>query len=370
MPSAFDAPRSASTRPMPTRRRDLTQILLSMICIGALVIAAFWIVRPFIAATIWATTIVVVTWPLMLRVEARLWKSRWLAITVMMVALLVVFLVPLALLIGTIVSNSDEIADEWRSLLAFHMPDPPSWLIGLPLVGEKIAGVWQDTAAAGAAGLWARLAPYAGSVTGWLVARAGGIGFLTVQYLLTLILAAFIYANGEHAALAARRFGHRLGGKDGENLVRLAGQATRAVAIGVGVTAIVQSILGGIGLAIAGVPFALLLTAVLFVLCIAQIGMLVVLIPAVIWVYATGHPLLGTFLLVWSLVASLIDNVLRPMLVRRSADVPLLLIFVGVIGGLIAFGLLGIVVGPVVLAVAYTVLETWMKLEPAAAPPR
>jgi predicted PurR-regulated permease PerM len=187
-----------------------------------------------------------------------------------------------------------------------------------------------------------------------------------VQYFLTLILAAFIFANGEEAAFAARRFGRRLGGKAGEDLMQLAGQATRAVAIGVGVTALVQALLGGIGLAIAGVPFALLLTAVLFVLCIAQVGMLPVLIPAVIWVYWSGHPWLGTFLLVWSLIASLIDNVLRPLLVRRSADVPLLIIFVGVIGGLIAFGLLGIVVGPVVLAVAYTVLNTWMKHEPDA----
>jgi predicted PurR-regulated permease PerM len=337
-----------------------------MVCIGALIVAAFWIVQPFVAATIWATTIVIVTWPLMLRLEARLWNSRWLAITAMLVILLVVFLVPLALLVGTIVSNADDIAFEFRSLLAFRMPAPPAWLLALPLVGARLGSLWQDTAAAGAEGLWARVAPYAGTVTSWLVARAGGVGYLSVQYLLTLTLAAFIYANGEEAAFAARRFGRRLGGKDGEDLVRLAGQATRAVAIGVGVTALVQALLGGIGLAIVDVPFALLLTAVLFVLCIAQIGMLPVLVPAVIWVYWSGHPWLGTFLLVWSLIASLIDNVLRPLLVRRSADVPLLLIFVGVIGGLIAFGLLGIVVGPVVLAVAYTVLNTWIKHEPAA----
>ncbi len=350
---------------MPAQRRDLTQILLSMVCIGALVIAAFWIVQPFIAATIWATTIVVVTWPLMLRIEARLWKSRWMAIAVLMVLLLVVFLVPLALLVGTIVSNSDDIAFEFRSLLAFRMPAAPSWLVSLPMVGPQIGKIWQDTAAAGAEGLWARLAPYAGTVTAWLAARAGGVGYLSLQYFLTLILATFIYANGEEAAFAAKRLGHRLGGKDGEDLVVLAGQATRAVAIGVGVTALVQALLGGIGLAIADVPFALLLTALLFVLCIAQIGMLPVLVPAVIWVYWNGHPWLGTFLLVWSLIASLIDNVLRPLLVRRSADVPLLIIFVGVIGGLVAFGLLGIVVGPVVLAVAYTVLSTWIRHEPA-----
>jgi len=124
-------------------------------------------------------------------------------------------------------------------------------------------------------------------------------------------------------------------------------------------------VLGGVGLAVVGVPFAGLLTVLLFVLCIAQIGMLVVLIPAVVWVYWTGHPVWGTLLLVWSLVASLLDNVLRPLLVRRSADLPLLLIFIGVIGGLIAFGLSGLFVGPVVLAVAYTLLVTWMKEEPA-----
>ncbi len=352
---------------MPAQRRDLTQILLSLICIGALVVAAFWIVRPFVAATIWATTIVVVTWPLMLRIEARLWKSRWLAITALMVLLLIVFLVPLALLIGTIVSNDDEITAAWHSLILFRMPAAPDWVANVPVIGGWLSKTWEDVAASGTADLWSRVAPYAGSVTAWLVARAGGVGFLIVQYLITLILAAFIFANGEEAAFAAKRFGHRLGGKDGEDLVLLAGQATRAVAIGVGVTALVQSLLGGIGLAVAGVPFALLLTALLFVLCIAQIGMLPVLIPAVIWVYWTGHPVLGTVLLVWSLIASLIDNVLRPLLVRRSADVPLLLIFVGVIGGLIAFGLLGIVVGPVVLAVAYTVLNTWMRHEPATA---
>src|ERR1019366_7576912 len=202
------------------------------------------------------------------------------AITAMLVILLVLFLVPLMLLVGTIVSNADEIAGELRSVVAFRMPAPPSWLVGLPMIGARLGSAWQDVAAAGVEGLWARVAPYAGSVTAWIVARAGGVGYLSLQYLLTLILAAFIYANGERAALTAKR----LGGKDGEDLVHLAGQATRAVAIGVGVTAVIQSILGGIGLAIAGVPFALLLTAALFVLCIAQIGMLVVLVPVVIWV--------------------------------------------------------------------------------------
>ena len=176
-----------------------------------------------------------------------------------------------------------------------------------------------------------------------------------------------MYAHGELAAVTASRLGRRLGGVQGEALVQLAGQAIRGVALGVGLTAAVQAVLGGVGLVVAGIPFAGLHTVVMFVLCVAQIGMLPVLIPAVIWVYWTGHPVMGTVFLIWSLAASLIDNVLRPVLVRRSADLPLLLIFLGVIGGLIEFGLLGLFVGPVVLAVVYTLLINWIKDEPLTA---
>ena len=157
-----------------------------------------------------------------------------------------------------------------------------------------------------------------------------------------------------------RRFARRLAGERGEDAVVLAGDAIRGVALGVGVTALVQAVLGGIGLAIAGVPFAGLLTALMFMLCIAQVGPLPVLVPAVIWVFWSGDTGWGIFLAVWTVVVGTLDNVLRPVLIRMGADLPLLLIFAGVIGGLLAFGLVGIFVGPVVLAVAYTLLEAWL----------
>jgi predicted PurR-regulated permease PerM len=349
---------------MTEPQRDLTRILLGLSVVGALIVAAFWIVRPFLAAAIWATMIVVVTWQPMLRLQARLWNSRGLAIAVMTVILLLLFVVPLTLAAGTIVANTGEIVDRVRSLATFRMPPPPDWLASLPFVGPRLVESWQDAAAAGLAGVWELIAPYAGSLTTWFVARAGGVGYLVIQFLLTLVLAAFMYAHGEEAGSVALRLGHRLGGTAGEDLVRLAGLAIRGVALGVGLTAVIQSALGGIGLAAAGVPFAGVLTAVLFVLCLAQIGMLLVLVPAVIWVYWTGHPVAGTLFLIWSVVASLLDTVLRPILVRRSADLPLLLIFAGVIGGLIAFGLVGIFVGPVVLAVAYTLFMAWIEHAP------
>ena len=345
----------------PKDTRDLARILLAALCIVALIVATAWIVKPFIAATIWATAIVVVTWSLLLRLQRRLWRSRALAIAAMMVVLLLLFVLPVLIAASTILANADVIADQVRSLVAFRMTMPPDWLTSLPLVGVPIADTWRDLAQAGFDGLWTRFGPYAGSFTTWVVARLGNVGFLAIQFLLTLGMAAFMYANGESAAAAAFRLGRRLGGAQGEALVHLAGQAIRGVALGVGLTAAIQAVLGGLGLVAVGVPFAGLLTVLMFVLCIAQIGMLVVLVPAVVWVYWNGHPVLGTVFLVWSLAISLIDNVLRPMLVRRSADLPMLLIFIGVIGGLIGFGLLGLFVGPVVLAVAWTLLMTWIR---------
>jgi len=156
------------------------------------------------------------------------------------------------------------------------------------------------------------------------------------------------------------RIGRLLAGGRGEEVVLLAGQAIRAVALGVVVTAVVQSVLAGLGLFVAGIPFAGFLTAVSLLLCIAQLGPILVLVPAVIWLFWTGQPAWGTALLVWSIPVVTLDNVLRPILIRKGADLPLLLIFAGVIGGLIAFGMVGLFIGPVVLAVAYTLLNDWV----------
>jgi predicted PurR-regulated permease PerM len=182
-----------------------------------------------------------------------------------------------------------------------------------------------------------------------------------VQFLLTTMIAAILYANGETAARGMLTFANRLAGPAGEKAMHLAAQAVRGVALGVVVTAILQSILAGVGLAVAGVPFAAFLTAVMFILSVAQIGPGPVLIAAVIFVYSRSGALWGTGLLVWAIFCATFDNVVRPMLIKRGADLPLLLIFAGVIGGLIAFGVIGLFIGPVVLAVAYTLLIDWMS---------
>jgi predicted PurR-regulated permease PerM len=348
---------------MTNTRSELTKTTLGVLFIGVLIISTLWILQPFLAAIIWSTMVAVATWPVLLRLQALLWNSRALAVTVMTLILLLLFMVPMVLAIGTIVQHSDQIVEWAKSIADFHIPAPPEWIARLPLVGTKAANAWQQAADSGGKELIEKLTPYAGDMAKWATAKFGSIGLLFVQFLLTVIIAAVMYAGGESAAAAVKRFAHRLAGPRGENIVVLSGQAIRGVALGVGVTALVQSALGGIGLAIVDIPFASLLTAVMFMLCIAQLGPGLVLFPAVVWVYWSGDTGWGTFLLVWSIIVVMLDNFLRPMLIKLGADLPLLLILAGVIGGLFAFGLIGIFVGPVVLAVAYTLVGEWISDE-------
>ncbi|MDH4150562.1 MAG: AI-2E family transporter YdiK [Betaproteobacteria bacterium] len=348
---------------MSTTRGDLTRTTLAVLFIGGLILSSFWIMRPFLAPLIWATMIVVATWPLMRRVQTRLWGRRSLATIMMVLALLLVFIVPLTLAISTIVDHADDIVALAKKVTAFQLPPPPEWLGKLPLIGDRAVSIWETVAADSARDLLTQAEPYVRSMTRWFLSEVGSFGLVFVQSLLTVILAAVLYANGELWAAWMMRFGSRLANVRGEHAVVLAGQAIRGVALGVVVTALAQSVLGGIGLAIAGVPLAGMLTALMFMLCIAQLGPILVLIPAVGWLYWSDSAGWGTFLLVWSVVVGTMDNFLRPYLIKQGADLPLLLIFAGVIGGMLSFGLVGIFVGPVVLAVAYTLIDVWVNGE-------
>jgi len=341
-------------------RGDLAKITFGVLSIVLLIGSALWVLRPFLGATIWAAMVVVASWPALLWFEARLWRRRSLAVAVMVLILLLLFVLPLTLAISTIAENANEVIEWVKGLIAKGPPQLPDWVRNLPFVGPKIAMAWDELVASGVAGLEAKVTPYARAVTTWLFSQAGVVGALTLQFLLTVVIAGVMYAQGENAAGMVRRFGRRLGGVRGEEAVILAGQAIRGVALGVGVTAVVQAVMGGIGLAIAGVPFAALLTAVMFMLCIVQAGPTLVLLPATLWVFWSGNTGWGIFLAIWTLIVGTMDNFLRPWLIKRGADLPLLLIFAGVIGGLLGFGLVGIFVGPVMLAVSYTLISAWL----------
>ena len=345
-------------------QNDLTRMTLAILCMLVLIAASFWVLRPFLAAAVWATMIVVATWPLFKSLEHRLGDRSTLAVALMSLALLLLLVIPLWLAISTIVENVDTISGLAKDLAATGFPQPPQWVAGLPLIGNKLALVWKQLADAGSQGLMAKVAPYTVQSGKWILVNIGDLGYMLLHFLLIVLLSAILYAEGGVGASKVRLFGRRLAGVRGENAIILAGQAIRGVALGVGLTAIVQTVLGGMGLAIAGVPFASLLSALMLMFCIAQLGPALILFPSVAWLFWMGETGWGSFLLVWSVFVGTLDNFLRPMLIKRGADLPLLLIFAGVIGGMLSFGLIGIFIGPVVLAVTYTLLEAWMADEP------
>ena len=345
---------------MPDQKQELTSITLKVLFISGLLLASFWIVKPFLPAIVWAMTLVIATWPLMLKVQSAVGNRRSFAVLIMITALLLVLIVPLWLAISTIVTNLDEIGDLVGKVLTMRVPMPPDWLASVPLIGAPVAEAWSKLSNVVVSDLAPKVIPYVGALTQWFASIAGSLGAMFVHFLLTAVIATVMYMSGEKAAGIAIQFGRRLGGDRGEMAVRLAGQAIRSVALGVVVTAVAQTAISGIGLAIVSMPFAAVLTALIFVLCLIQLGPGLVLIPAVIWLFYSGEAVWATVLLVFTIVATTIDQFLRPVLIRRGADLPLLLILGGVIGGLVSFGILGMFIGPTVLAIAYALLTAWL----------
>lgn len=346
---------------MTDKSHDLTRTMLAILFIGGLIVASFVVLRPFLAATVWAITLVVATWPLLVGLQALMGGRRAPAVAVMTLGLLLIVVLPLVAAIGAIVANSDRIMVLIAAAPDFRLPTPPDWLADIPLVGAAAAARWQRLADSAAGDLLREAKPYVGTIMQWFVGAAGGVGSLFVHLLLTIAIAAVLYASGETAADWCRRFGRRLAGVRGVEIVGLAGKAIRSVALGVVVTALAQTLVAGIGFALAGVPRPGILSAVVLLLCIAQLGPALAMVPAVIWLFATGATLSGAVLAVFTVMALTLDNFLRPILIKRGADLPILLILVGVIGGLLSYGLLGLFLGPVVLAVAYTLLQHWME---------
>ncbi len=347
---------------------DLTRTIFVVLFIGFLIAASFWILRPFLSPLIWAATVVVATWPLLLGVQARMGGRRWMAVVVMTVVLLLVLITPVTIAIISIVSKGSDLIVWATTPPTFTVPQPADWIGKLPLVGPKVAEEWKQLADAGPPALAGSLRPYAGQIGSWLVSKVGGLGMMIVQFLVTVIICAVLYAQGEQTAAGIRRFARRLAGVRGEDAVILAAKAIRGVALGVVVTALVQSVFGGIGLGITGVPHASLLTTVMLILCIAQLGPMLVMVPAIVWLFWKDHTVAASVLIAWTIVCGTMDNFLRPILIKKGADLPLLLIFAGVIGGLISFGIIGLFIGPVVLAVARTLLAAWINAESSPPP--
>jgi predicted PurR-regulated permease PerM len=246
----------------PTLSKDLTRYVLAVVCLAALVFSSIWIMQPFLAMLAWASLLVIATWPVMLRVQGWLGGRRWLAVAAMLLVLLLVFLLPVGLAVGVLVARAPAIAEWVKTLPERTLPAPPAWVGDVPLFGQRLATAWQELASEGPEGLRARIAPRADEIAAWFAAQVGGAGLLVVYTLITLVLAAVLFARGDAFAAGVRAFASRLAGERGDRAVVLAARATRAVALGVVLTAAIQAAIGGLGLTLAGIPVPGLLTTV------------------------------------------------------------------------------------------------------------
>ena len=348
---------------------DILRVTMTVVIIGVLLVASLWTMQAFIGPLVWATAIVVATWPLLLWVQRHVGGSRGWATTVMTLFMLLIFVVPFWAALGAMLDASVDGVEVVRSYLKTGLGPPPDWLAKIPFAGARITAKWQEVSAGGPEQFAETIRPYVKSVAAWLLAVTGGFGGLLGHFLLTVIIAAILYAQGEAAALGVRAFATRLAGPRGDAAVILAGQSVQSVALGVVVTALVQTALVGLGLFVAGIPHPGLLTAIVFVLCIAQLGPFPVLIPAIIWMFSHASGVWATAFLIYSIPVGILDNFLRPILISRGVELPLILIIAGVIGGLLAFGVIGLFIGPVILAVTYSSLGVWIADKPVGEPP-
>jgi predicted PurR-regulated permease PerM len=344
---------------MSEQRSQLISNAIVLACVAALLLGVLAVLRPFLSAIIWASIIVVATWPIMLRVQRLFGGRRGLAVAAMSSGLFVAVVAPVAYLLGTLVTRLPELRDLGERVLAGPWPPAPAWLERLPY-GAQLSAQWQ-LAASRTSDYWAALVkPYLGNLALWLSAHVGTLGGVTVDFLLTLVLVVVFYMYGEALAKWTQRLARRVGGARGVESAILAGQAMRAIAAGVVVTALVESILSGFGLWLVGIAAAGVLTSVIFILCVMQIGPLPVLVPGALWLLFQHQIGWGIALAVWAVMMSVGEGIMRPWLIKRGAKLPFMLVLVGVIGGLLAFGVAGIFLGPMLLAVAQRLLERWM----------
>lgn len=340
---------------------------VGLVVIAIIVFACFWIARPLLSVLVWGALIAITLAPFH-RMIARMLGSRprWAAALVVLV-LLAFFVVPLFFLPGSIERAMTGIARMTNNWTELNLPPPPAWIGSLPVFGPRLSERW--TALAGnSQELLANIKPFVGPAVQWLAAQGASLGLTILQILIAIVLAGIFLVSEAGTTATLQRIAHRLGGVSGQNLLNLAVRTVRNVAQGVIGTALIQGALSGIGFAIAGVPLALALGILSFGTSMLQIGTWLVWIPVALWLSHQGETGWALFTTMLGVIINVLDNVIKPLLIGRSAAVPLWIIFIGVIGGILTIGLVGIFIGPIIIAAGYTIVTSWLS-EEAQRPP-
>jgi len=334
--------------------RLLVQILL-LVLFGA----SFWVMAPFWSALFWGAVLAFASWPVMRLLTRWLGGRESLAAGILTLVWMLLVALPLVWLGFNLADHVRDAVGLIKDIQVDGLPAAPTWLGSIPFVGERLVAMWDSIDQQGAA-LMVTLKPYLGQVGNWLLARSAQIGGGILELTLSLVFVFFFYRDGPRLAMFVHRLLERLIGERAGYYIELVAGTVQRVVNGVIGTAAAQALLALIGFLIAGVPGALVLGIVTFLLSLIPMGPPLIWIPATAWLAWKGDYTYAVFLGVWgTFIISGVDNVLKPYLISRGGNLPLVIVLLGVFGGLIAFGFIGLFIGPTLLAVAYSLLTDW-----------
>jgi predicted PurR-regulated permease PerM len=328
--------------------------LVALIAIGAI-----WVLAPFLPALLFAAILCLTTWPLFARIETRLKGRTTLAALLMTLLLAAAVLLPMSYLAATAANGVSQLLALLKPWFESREHAPPDWLVSLPLAGEQLDAYWRKIAASQEE--LARLGQQLFEPTRkFLLATAGLIGQGLLELTLVVFIAFFFYRDGRALAARLTHLAEKIGGELGWRMLTLAHTTIMGVMIGIVGTAAAQALVALVGFLIAGVPAPLLLAGATFFLSMIPVGPPLIWGGAAWWLYSQGEVGWAIFMLIYGVaVISSVDNVVKPILISRTASQPILLIALGVFGGVLAFGFVGIFLGPVILALALTLAEGW-----------
>ena len=327
----------------------------------ALIAACLRILAPFLGALIWGAIIAVTLWPSFIWLETRLGQRTWLATSLTALVLVGSMVLPLALIGASLAEGVTWLIEHNVDVKELAARPLPAWVGGIPLVGERLVAWWSG-ASSQVSELFAQVVPYLKDSLLFLLRQGTAAGAALVQMLLAIVVAAILLARHAGAGEIARRLAARLDPGRGQDLLLIAARTVRSVSFGVIGAAFVQAVLTTIGLAVSGVPAVGPLGFLTFLISVIQLPTLLVWAPAAFWLYSTGEIGWAIALGIYGLaIINTSDNLLRPLIISQGARLPLILIFLGVIGGLLAWGFLGLFIGPTLLAMTYTLFLGWIE---------
>ncbi|MGB5591414.1 MAG: AI-2E family transporter [Gammaproteobacteria bacterium] len=350
-----------STDGRPSDRRTIE----SAIRIGLIFLLMLWcfnIVKPFVLLVLWGAILAVAVYPLFEKLRSALGGREKLAATSMTLIAVALLIVPTVMLSDSAIQNSQILAERMRDGQA-HLPAPPASVQEWPLIGESLYGAWHE-ASTNLTEVLGEYPEQVKSIARWVLSAAAGAGLTILQFIISIIIAGtFLVYAGSGTASVDKISRRLMGGKLGDEFSSMAGATIRSVAQGVLGVAIIQAVLAGIGMMAVGVPYAGIWSLLVLLLAIVQLPTIFVLGPIMVYVFSITGTVPAVVFMIWTLLVGISDSFLKPMLLGRGLETPMLVILLGAIGGMILSGIIGLFVGAVVLAVGYELFLLWLNDE-------